>query len=255
MQAEDYSSEMSEMEGVSREEYLASLRRRSSGFSRGVSKYRGDPDCSLRAFSSSPFPRSAERCLSLPSHLARSVLSLLALILLSPRDAAALHTPAPRYSPPPPSARPPPTPHAAFLSTTKPPPLSYTAATLSVPRRHLVCVVRRRQSSPCLPHAGDPPPQVLDEYLCSDAPPLFLPFLLSSGTDRSMAADRQQGAMDGDRGCEQRRGQRCEAGAMERGDEGGARRRRGDEGGARECNTAEAGNLGIDSVAGGKRWE
>jgi AP2-like factor (ANT lineage) len=41
MQAEDYSGEMSEMEGVSREEYLASLRRRSSGFSRGVSKYRG----------------------------------------------------------------------------------------------------------------------------------------------------------------------------------------------------------------------
>ncbi|CAD6254990.1 unnamed protein product [Miscanthus lutarioriparius] len=38
---EDYSSEMPEMEGVSREEYLASLRRRSSGFSRGVSKYRG----------------------------------------------------------------------------------------------------------------------------------------------------------------------------------------------------------------------
>ncbi|CAM0151287.1 unnamed protein product [Urochloa decumbens] len=38
---EDYSAEMSEMEGVSREEYLASLRRRSSGFSRGVSKYRG----------------------------------------------------------------------------------------------------------------------------------------------------------------------------------------------------------------------
>ncbi|CAL5098507.1 unnamed protein product [Urochloa decumbens] len=38
---EDYSAKMSEMEGVSREEYLASLRRRSSGFSRGVSKYRG----------------------------------------------------------------------------------------------------------------------------------------------------------------------------------------------------------------------
>ncbi|ONM19988.1 WRI1 transcription factor1 [Zea mays] len=38
---EDYSSEMPEMEAVSREEYLASLRRRSSGFSRGVSKYRG----------------------------------------------------------------------------------------------------------------------------------------------------------------------------------------------------------------------
>jgi AP2-like factor (ANT lineage) len=29
------------MEAVSREEYLAALRRRSSGFSRGVSKYRG----------------------------------------------------------------------------------------------------------------------------------------------------------------------------------------------------------------------
>ncbi|XP_062181902.1 ethylene-responsive transcription factor WRI1-like [Phragmites australis] len=38
---EDYAGERSEMEGVSREEYLASLRRRSSGFSRGVSKYRG----------------------------------------------------------------------------------------------------------------------------------------------------------------------------------------------------------------------
>uniref|UniRef100_A0A0D9XWH0 AP2/ERF domain-containing protein n=1 Tax=Leersia perrieri TaxID=77586 RepID=A0A0D9XWH0_9ORYZ len=38
---EEYEKERSEMEGVSREEYLASLRRRSSGFSRGVSKYRG----------------------------------------------------------------------------------------------------------------------------------------------------------------------------------------------------------------------
>uniref|UniRef100_A0A0E0MJ58 AP2/ERF domain-containing protein n=1 Tax=Oryza punctata TaxID=4537 RepID=A0A0E0MJ58_ORYPU len=38
---EEYKKERSEMEGVSREEYLASLRRRSSGFSRGVSKYRG----------------------------------------------------------------------------------------------------------------------------------------------------------------------------------------------------------------------
>ncbi|CAL1386856.1 unnamed protein product [Linum trigynum] len=36
-----YSKEVEEMEKVSREEYLASLRRRSSGFSRGVSKYRG----------------------------------------------------------------------------------------------------------------------------------------------------------------------------------------------------------------------
>uniref|UniRef100_A0ACD5YI10 Uncharacterized protein n=1 Tax=Avena sativa TaxID=4498 RepID=A0ACD5YI10_AVESA len=38
---EDYAKEMPEMEAVSREEYLAALRRRSSGFSRGVSKYRG----------------------------------------------------------------------------------------------------------------------------------------------------------------------------------------------------------------------
>ncbi|GJM88114.1 hypothetical protein PR202_ga04141 [Eleusine coracana subsp. coracana] len=38
---DDYVNERLEMEGVSREEYLASLRRRSSGFSRGVSKYRG----------------------------------------------------------------------------------------------------------------------------------------------------------------------------------------------------------------------
>ncbi|XBH68976.1 hypothetical protein VPH35_096986 [Triticum aestivum] len=38
---DEYAKERSEMEGVSREEYLAALRRRSSGFSRGVSKYRG----------------------------------------------------------------------------------------------------------------------------------------------------------------------------------------------------------------------
>ncbi|KAM0858055.1 hypothetical protein ACQ4PT_048055 [Festuca glaucescens] len=38
---DDYAKERSEMEAVSREEYLAALRRRSSGFSRGVSKYRG----------------------------------------------------------------------------------------------------------------------------------------------------------------------------------------------------------------------
>jgi hypothetical protein len=40
-QVADYVNERLEMEGVSREEYLAALRRRSSGFSRGVSKYRG----------------------------------------------------------------------------------------------------------------------------------------------------------------------------------------------------------------------
>lgn len=36
-----YAKELEEMQNISREEYLASLRRRSSGFSRGVSKYRG----------------------------------------------------------------------------------------------------------------------------------------------------------------------------------------------------------------------
>jgi hypothetical protein len=40
-QVADYVNKRLEMEGVSREEYLAALRRRSSGFSRGVSKYRG----------------------------------------------------------------------------------------------------------------------------------------------------------------------------------------------------------------------
>ncbi|CAL1357314.1 unnamed protein product [Linum trigynum] len=37
----DYESELEIMKNVTKEEYLASLRRRSSGFSRGVSKYRG----------------------------------------------------------------------------------------------------------------------------------------------------------------------------------------------------------------------
>ncbi|CAK9214586.1 unnamed protein product [Sphagnum jensenii] len=36
-----YEKEINEMRNISREEYLATLRRRSSGFSRGVSKYRG----------------------------------------------------------------------------------------------------------------------------------------------------------------------------------------------------------------------
>ncbi|MCD7458571.1 hypothetical protein HAX54_038585 [Datura stramonium] len=36
-----YEKEIIEMEGQSREEYIGSLRRKSSGFSRGVSKYRG----------------------------------------------------------------------------------------------------------------------------------------------------------------------------------------------------------------------
>ncbi|XP_016540567.2 AP2-like ethylene-responsive transcription factor At1g16060 [Capsicum annuum] len=36
-----YEKEIKEMEGQSREEYIGSLRRKSSGFSRGVSKYRG----------------------------------------------------------------------------------------------------------------------------------------------------------------------------------------------------------------------
>ncbi|CAO2833082.1 unnamed protein product [Amaranthus hypochondriacus] len=38
---EKYTKELEEMQNASKEEYLASLRRRSSGFSRGVSKYRG----------------------------------------------------------------------------------------------------------------------------------------------------------------------------------------------------------------------
>ncbi|KAI5681043.1 hypothetical protein M9H77_02270 [Catharanthus roseus] len=38
---ETYTKELEEMQNLSKEEYLASLRRRSSGFSRGVSKYRG----------------------------------------------------------------------------------------------------------------------------------------------------------------------------------------------------------------------
>ncbi|KAL9255482.1 Ethylene-responsive transcription factor WRI1-like protein [Drosera capensis] len=38
---DNYPKELEEMQNVSKEEYLASLRRRSSGFSRGVSKYRG----------------------------------------------------------------------------------------------------------------------------------------------------------------------------------------------------------------------
>ncbi|KAF3444757.1 hypothetical protein FNV43_RR14450 [Rhamnella rubrinervis] len=37
----DYEKEIELMHGVTKEEYLASLRRKSSGFSRGVSKYRG----------------------------------------------------------------------------------------------------------------------------------------------------------------------------------------------------------------------
>ncbi|KAL5547601.1 hypothetical protein UlMin_002832 [Ulmus minor] len=36
-----YEKELKEMEGVAREEYIGSLRRKSSGFSRGVSKFRG----------------------------------------------------------------------------------------------------------------------------------------------------------------------------------------------------------------------
>nr|WAK85942.1 transcription factor AP2 [Nothapodytes nimmoniana] len=36
-----YERELKEMEGLSREEYIGSLRRKSSGFSRGASKYRG----------------------------------------------------------------------------------------------------------------------------------------------------------------------------------------------------------------------
>lgn len=41
LQIESYGKEFEEMDKASKEEYLASLRRQSSGFSRGISKYRG----------------------------------------------------------------------------------------------------------------------------------------------------------------------------------------------------------------------
>jgi hypothetical protein len=41
MQIETYAKEFEEMDKASKEEYLNSLRRQSSGFSRGLSKYRG----------------------------------------------------------------------------------------------------------------------------------------------------------------------------------------------------------------------
>ncbi|KAM7274143.1 hypothetical protein ACFE04_028807 [Oxalis oulophora] len=41
LQVSDYEKELEIMQIMTKEEYLASLRRRSSGFSRGVSKYRG----------------------------------------------------------------------------------------------------------------------------------------------------------------------------------------------------------------------
>lgn len=41
IKVETYMKEYEDMQKMSKEEYLASLRRRSSGFSRGVSKYRG----------------------------------------------------------------------------------------------------------------------------------------------------------------------------------------------------------------------
>jgi len=41
LQIETYAKEFEEMDKASKEEYLNSLRRQSSGFSRGLSKYRG----------------------------------------------------------------------------------------------------------------------------------------------------------------------------------------------------------------------
>jgi hypothetical protein len=41
MQIDTYRKELERMQRMTREEYLATLRRKSSGFSRGVSKYRG----------------------------------------------------------------------------------------------------------------------------------------------------------------------------------------------------------------------
>lgn len=50
LQLQTYAEEYEQMQSMSKEEYLASLRRRSSGFSRGVSKYRG-----VARFSLSPY--------------------------------------------------------------------------------------------------------------------------------------------------------------------------------------------------------
>nr|GMD03827.1 Ethylene-responsive transcription factor WRI1 [Ipomoea batatas] len=47
VQVETYDKEIEEMQPLSKEEYLASLRRQSSGFSRGVSKYRGVASCDI----------------------------------------------------------------------------------------------------------------------------------------------------------------------------------------------------------------
>lgn len=41
MQVDTYKQECEKMQRMTREEYIASLRRVSSGFTRGVSKYRG----------------------------------------------------------------------------------------------------------------------------------------------------------------------------------------------------------------------
>ena len=41
MQLEDYQQELEEMKNMTRQEYVAHLRRKSSGFSRGASMYRG----------------------------------------------------------------------------------------------------------------------------------------------------------------------------------------------------------------------
>ncbi|KAK4749462.1 hypothetical protein SAY87_026911 [Trapa incisa] len=41
MQVSDYKRDLEEMQNMTREEYLATLRRKTSGFSRGISKYRG----------------------------------------------------------------------------------------------------------------------------------------------------------------------------------------------------------------------
>lgn len=41
MQASTYANEIPKMENISRHDYLKTLRRRSSGFTRGDSKYRG----------------------------------------------------------------------------------------------------------------------------------------------------------------------------------------------------------------------
>lgn len=51
VQLDDYKGDLQKMVGLTNEEYVAQLRRKSSGFSRGASNYRGVTKCVFRTFS------------------------------------------------------------------------------------------------------------------------------------------------------------------------------------------------------------